>query len=211
MLECCRSKLYVDGLLLVEDDGLHGMVEKCSVTTLLSGTHIVYLEGFQAGGGVGMELTYTGPDTGGSKVFMRSGIRPTAAPSQYFSKCTPSTDGDQSKFTICLFRSEVALSSIPSIGQADTGHNRLYYVGKGRVPVVNFDSLEQIRQIVPNTPDSQYAWAIYGNLLISAFGSYNLCITSDDGFLMHFLNFKRQRFDIFLAVQSCMSTALAFW
>ena len=175
------SKLYVDGLLLVDDDGLHPMVEKCSVRTLLPGPHIVYLEGFQAGGGVGMELTYTGPDTGGSKVFMKSGVRSSTTPSQYYSKCTPSADGVQSKFNMCIFRSEVGLSTIPSIGQADTGINRLYYVGKGRLRVVDFDNLDQIRRSVPNTPDSQYAWAIYGQLMIGEAGSYNLCITSDDG------------------------------
>jgi hypothetical protein len=148
----------------------------------MAGPHVVYLEGFQAGGGVGMELTYSGPDTGGSKVFMRSGVRSSssATPSQYYSKCTP-TDGDQPYFTVCMFRSEVGLSQIPSIGQSDTGTNRLYYVGKGHLPVVNFDNLEQIRKAVPNTPDVNYAWAIYGQLVIGAGGSYNLCITSDDG------------------------------
>jgi len=160
------------------------MVERCSVTTLLAGPHVVYLEGFQGGGGVGMELTYTGPDTGGTKVFMRSGIRSNIPPSLYFSKCTPSAEGDQSKFTMCTFRSEVGLSSIPSIGQADTGNNRLYFVGKGRLPVVNFENLDQIRSVVPSTPDWQYAWAIYGQLLIGEMGSYNLCITSDDGYVI---------------------------
>ena len=100
---------------------------------------------------------------------------------QYYSKCVPSTEGDQSQFTICMFRSEVGLSQIPSIGQADTGSNRLYYAGQGKIPVVNLDNLEQIRHIVPNTPDAHYAWAIFGQLVVQKSGSYNLCITSDDG------------------------------
>jgi hypothetical protein len=178
-----RSFLYIDGPLLVDDDGFHGMVEKCSLTTLMSGTHTIYIEGFQGGGGVGMELTYTGPDTGGSKMFMRSGQSPAvdSVASQYYSKCVPSIDDVQTQFTMCLFRSELGLGQIPSIGKADTGQNRLYYVGKGSLPVVQLDNLEQIRNIVPNTPDVNYAWAIYGQLVIKTKGSYNLCITSDDG------------------------------
>jgi hypothetical protein len=181
-----RSFLYVDGPLLVDDDGMHGMVEKCSLTTLMSGSHTIYIEGFQGPGGVGMELTYTGPDTGGSKMFMRSGGMPyvDSVASQYYAGCVPSSDGVQAQFTMCLFRSELGLWQIPSIGQADTGKNRLYYVGKGGLPVVQLDTLAQIRSIVPNTPDVNYAWAIYGQLVIRTKGSYNLCITSDDGYFL---------------------------
>ncbi len=59
--------------MLVNDDGLHGMVEKCGGIDLTSGPHVVYIEGFQAGGGVGMVATFTGPDTGGKKKLMKSG------------------------------------------------------------------------------------------------------------------------------------------
>ena len=182
-LPSSRSLLYVDEHMLVENEGLHGMVEKCGLTTLLPGTHSIYVEGWQAAGGVGMELTYTGPDTGGSKIFMRSGAISSvdAVASQYYSKCIPSVEGLQSQFTMCLFRSEVGLSQIPSIGQADTGINRLYYAGQGLLPVIDLYSLDQIRSILPNTPDTQFAWAIFGQLLVQKAGSYNLCITSDDG------------------------------
>jgi hypothetical protein len=71
----------------------------------------------------------------------------------------------------CVFRSEVGLSHIPSIGQADLGTNRLWYVGKGCLPVVNFDTLDQIRSAVPSTPDVNHAWAIHGQLVIGAGGS----------------------------------------
>ena len=50
-----RSLLYVDGRLLVDDDGLHGMVERCGSLDLSAAAHGIYLVGFQAGGGVGME------------------------------------------------------------------------------------------------------------------------------------------------------------
>jgi hypothetical protein len=70
------------GALLVENDGLHGMVEKCSDSQLEAGQHTVYVEGFQNRGGVGMEIKYMGPDTvvdgKAQKVFMRSGFLPVS-------------------------------------------------------------------------------------------------------------------------------------
>jgi hypothetical protein len=74
----CRSLLYLDGPLLVDDDGLHGMVERCGSQQLAAGAHSLYIAGFQAGGGVGMQLRYSGPDTAGRKLFVMPGA--VAAP-----------------------------------------------------------------------------------------------------------------------------------
>lgn len=183
----------MDGSLVVNNDGLHGMYERCGSVTLTSGSHIVYIEGFQAGGGVGMEAFYSGLDTGNTKVFLRSGAAPSssATPSKYYSKCDPTAGGDATGFTVCLFRSEVGLTQIPTIGNADTGINRLYYVGKGVTPYIDFRNFNQIQSVVPNIPDYHYAWAIYGTLQITNPGSYNLCITSDDGYICPFNSFIR--------------------
>ncbi len=174
----------MDGLLVVDDEGLHGMVEKCGSRTLASGLHVMYIEGFQAGGGVGMEAKYSGPDTGGKVMFMRSGVVPStsSAPGPFYFGCDPSVEeSDGRKFTLCIFRSEISLGRIPALGQADTGSNRLYFVGKGRLPVVDVHNVDQFRVTVQGTPDSNYAWAIYGRLLIGVSGSYTMCIISDDG------------------------------
>ncbi len=178
-----RSKLFLDGTLLANDDGLHGMVQRCGQRQLSSGPHVVYIEGFQAGGGVGMEAKYAGPDTGGQMIFMRSGTVAAAVPDRrYYPACDPDTaDTESTQFTMCVFRSEVFLPKTPALGQADTGANRLYYVGKGRISVVDLHNLGQFRAVVGNTPDANYAWAIYGNLKVGAPGKYTLCITSDDG------------------------------
>ena len=74
----CSSLLYVNGQLLVDDDGIHGMVERCGTSILSASKHVLYIAGFQAGGGVGMELRYSGPDTGGSKVFVLPGGVPSS-------------------------------------------------------------------------------------------------------------------------------------
>ncbi len=179
-----RSRLYLKDALVADNEGLHGMVERCGSRRLEAGTHQIYLEGFQCGGGVGQELTYSGPDTGGSKVFMRSGAAYTASATapKYAAQCNPANlaAGSQ-EFTLCMFRSEVGLSATPKVGLADTGLNRLYYVGQAQIPQVNFRDLGTLRSYVALTPDANYVWAIYGRLKIATEGSYTLCITSDDG------------------------------
>ncbi len=175
--------MYLDGTLLADNEGLHGMVEKCGSRSLQSGVHVVYVEGFQAGGGVGMEIKYSGPDTLGSKIIMQSGITPSSsvAASRYFHRCNPTNAGSSDYFTVCMFRSEVDLTRLPEFGKADTGKNRLYYIRKGKMPSVNVWDLNQFRKYVPGTPEANYAWVIYGQLQIGIAGSYTLCITSDDG------------------------------
>ena len=80
-----------------------------------------------------------------------------------------------------MFRSEISLGRIPLLGAADMGTNRLYFAGKGRLPVVDVHNIEQFRDAVPETPDFNYAWAIFGKLVIQQTGTYTLCIISDDG------------------------------
>jgi hypothetical protein len=66
--------MFVEGALLVQNDGLHGMSEQCELKKFEPGLHPVYIEGFQNGGGVGMEIKYSGPDTGNRKVWLQSGV-----------------------------------------------------------------------------------------------------------------------------------------
>lgn len=175
----CRSRLYLDGALLVDNEGLHGMVERCGNKQLSGGAHVLYITGFQAGGGVGMIATYSGPDTGNDKILIKSGFAPKN--SAYFGQCDPTVQGESTKFTVCMFRSDVGLSSIPRIGQADSGNSRLHFIGKGDLSVININNVDQLRSSVRGVPESNYAWAMYGQLKIGAAGRYTLCITSDDG------------------------------
>jgi hypothetical protein len=177
------SFLDINGVQLVNDDGLHGMVERCGNIALTADSHVIYVTGWQAGGGVGMEVTYSGPDTGGSRKFMRSGAPPAGSnpPPKYYPKCDPANGVPQKGFFICMFRSEVWLSVTPSFNIADTGLSRVYFVGKAEVPTIDLRDYNAFRAAVPAVPDVNYAWAIYGNLPIASAGQYKLCITSDDG------------------------------
>jgi hypothetical protein len=101
--------------------------------------------------------------------------------SPYFSKCDPNSQVDNSLFTICIFRSDVGLQSIPKIAEADSGRSRLHYAGQGRIAAINFNTFDQFKTAVPGIPMADYAWAIFGALKIGKYGIYKLCISSDDG------------------------------
>ena len=155
------------------------MAKVCSDIQLDKGPTTIYIEGFQAGGGVGMVATYSGPDTAYQEVVIKAGV--VAQSNLYSPQCDPTQPFDPSQFGVCIFKSSAGLSSTPVMGIADSPGAKLYFVGKGQMPVVDIDDLDDFRTYVPQTPDSNYAWAIWGQLVISTSGSYLLCITSDDG------------------------------
>ena len=101
--------------------------------------------------------------------------------SKYYKGCDPRYQGDNTKFTICIFRSDVGLSSSPIIAEADSGNSRLHYAGKGMIDSINFNQFDQFRTVVPGIPMADYAWTIFGKLKIGIQGRYQLCISSDDG------------------------------
>ncbi len=126
-----------------------------------------------------MDAKYKGPDTGEGKVYMIA----SRSSKRYYSACDPNDEtaaGDTAQFTVCMFRSNVGLSLTPRIGDAVALKN-LEYLGKGQITVIDMHDVSNFREIAPNTPDSNYVWAIYGSLKIIKEGTYNLCISSDDG------------------------------
>ena len=61
------SKLSIDGDLVVDNWGLHGMKEKSGSHKLNKGYHDIKVEFYQNGGGAGCIANYDGPDTAGNK------------------------------------------------------------------------------------------------------------------------------------------------
>ena len=55
------SNLYIDDILVVSNDGLHGSQEQSGVITLQVGRHSIEVDYFQAGGGAVLEARYGGP------------------------------------------------------------------------------------------------------------------------------------------------------
>ncbi|KAA3604355.1 MAG: alpha-L-fucosidase [Planctomycetota bacterium] len=56
------SRLFLDGRLTVDHDGLHGMTKKEGQVGLQAGWHALRVEWFNASGGSGLELHWTGPE-----------------------------------------------------------------------------------------------------------------------------------------------------
>ncbi|MDB6079173.1 MAG: hypothetical protein JWO82_2920, partial [Akkermansiaceae bacterium] len=55
------SKLFIDGALVVNNDGSHGNSEKSGIVTLTSGIHQIRVEYFENGGGQSLDVNYSGP------------------------------------------------------------------------------------------------------------------------------------------------------
>jgi hypothetical protein len=66
------SHVFLDGEDLVDNGGLHGMAKKCGDAQLDEGDHKVRVTFFQNGGGAGLQVVYSGPDTDGKEVLMPS-------------------------------------------------------------------------------------------------------------------------------------------
>lgn len=55
------SRLYIDEQLIVNNDGLHGMVEKSGTMNLEAGLHAIVVTYFDNGGGDGLAVSWSGP------------------------------------------------------------------------------------------------------------------------------------------------------
>lgn len=55
------SKLWLNGQLLVNNDGLHGMQEASGGVSLAAGLHVIRVEFFENGGGAGLVMRWSGP------------------------------------------------------------------------------------------------------------------------------------------------------
>jgi putative heme-binding domain-containing protein len=55
------SRLYLDGKLVVNNDGLHGMAEKSGAAKLKAGIHALVVTYFDNGGGDGLVVSWQGP------------------------------------------------------------------------------------------------------------------------------------------------------
>jgi putative heme-binding domain-containing protein len=58
------SRVYLDGQLLIDNDGLHGMVEKRGAVELTAGPHDLVVTYFDNGGGDGLSVQWRGPGFG---------------------------------------------------------------------------------------------------------------------------------------------------
>jgi putative heme-binding domain-containing protein len=72
------SRLYLDGELLIDNDGLHGVVEKAGKVNLSKGVHELIVTYFDNGGGDGLRVSWEGPGIN-KQVIPPSALRPARA------------------------------------------------------------------------------------------------------------------------------------
>lgn len=162
------SRMLVDGMLVVNNDGVHSRRKICALKHLSAGTHKIVVEGFSQSGGLYQTITYSGPDTGGAELHMHSigkgaGELPPPPP--------------KSEFLMRMYR-----------GSGLTYTKNLAFVdltGEAKVSYIRFSNLADFRAKIPTTPSANYEWAFYGTIGIKQSGSYKFCTTSDDGSLFY--------------------------
>ena len=81
------SRLWIGDTLVVDNDGLHGMLERSGTVPLAAGRHPIRVEFFENFGGAGLLVRWTGPGTPKSVI-------PASAWSHGGSVITPDLDGD---------------------------------------------------------------------------------------------------------------------
>uniref|UniRef100_A0A7S0EYP9 PA14 domain-containing protein n=1 Tax=Hanusia phi TaxID=3032 RepID=A0A7S0EYP9_9CRYP len=157
------SLMYVDGRLVVNNDGLHGAQESCGGISLSAGTHAMFLPGFQHYGAAYMSAHYYGPDTGRVKRYLRSDSSKAPDPPK------------PSAWTLRMFKG----SGIQNMAQANWRF--LTFVGEKTVRDVYVPNNQEFVRLMPGMPDNNFVWVYYGTVAISAPGVYSFCSTSDDG------------------------------
>ena len=75
------SKVFVNDMLVVDNDGLHGPEEEKSGTIVLEeGRHLVTVDFFEKDGGADLHVKYSGPDTDGEDALLQAAPPASAQP-----------------------------------------------------------------------------------------------------------------------------------
>lgn len=85
------SKLYVDGQLVVNNDGLHPAVEKNGVVTLATGEHDVRVEYFEKTGGDSLQVLWSGPGISKAPLPQSIFVQPTEELNPVTDNAAPAT------------------------------------------------------------------------------------------------------------------------
>ncbi|MBC8040941.1 MAG: PQQ-dependent sugar dehydrogenase [Opitutaceae bacterium] len=94
------SKVYVNGTLVVDHDGLHGNTEKSGTITLAAGTHTVRVDYLEANGGEALQVSYSGPNL--PKQIVGANRGPFKAPAVFATLTGVNTAGERGFLGLAL-------------------------------------------------------------------------------------------------------------
>lgn len=156
------SKLYIDGKLVIDNDGLHGAKELSGSVGLQKGNHIIKVEYFQLGGGKGLSVQYKGPGTG------KQAIPNTSlylVPDQLLPAVTPQNvrNGLSYKYYEGSYNSMPDFSNLQQIG---AGTANTFDISKAKTAV-------------------NFLFVFEGFVEVPADGQYTFYTSSDDGSMLY--------------------------
>lgn len=153
------SKLYIGNQLILNNDGIHGMVEVEGKIGLKKGRHAITLEYFQGMGGIGMEVRYSG-------AFLTKQIIPASALFR----------------TIPLRTPDAPINTLVGISYAlydYTGNTVPNFSTLGNPKKAG--SVSQINLTMTGKPADHYAIKYVGYVEVPEDGEYTFFTNSDDG------------------------------
>jgi hypothetical protein len=69
VVKCIRiSQIYIDAILVVDNDGAPASIEKQGKIGLLASRHLIKITYFQAGGGLNLRAFISGPGMGKQRI-----------------------------------------------------------------------------------------------------------------------------------------------
>ena len=154
------SKLYIDNVLVVNNDGLHGATEKSGTIGLKAGKHAISVGFFQQGGDQLLTVSYSGP-----------GVSKQIIPNS------------------SLYRLSTT-NLLPAVNPSNTinGLNYKYYEASSYSELPDFTSVTPVKTGISHNFDisfanrnDAYSFNFTGYIQVPADGQYTFYTNSDDG------------------------------
>jgi hypothetical protein len=152
------SKMWITDKLLIDNDGLHGMVTKQGEEVLAAGEYAIRIDHFEKTGGAGMKFKYSGPDTGGSTVVVPNHVLRT----------NPVLHGLEEE----VFYYDDQLSNLPDLNGKTPNMAQT-------VETINYAETQSRFQKFLHEDHFAVRWT--GYIKVSVAGEYTFYVTSDDG------------------------------
>jgi len=151
------SQLFIDGSLVVDNDGLHGVQERSGSVTLSEGYHPIEVTMFERTGGQSLAVNYQGPDSSGQKEAIGVGRLFLQIPSVENEPPTLDDPGDQA--------GSEGVPSVLNLSGNDPDGDFLYFDADGLPPGL---ILDHDTGIVSGAPE------------VGAAGTYNVTASASD-------------------------------
>jgi probable HAF family extracellular repeat protein len=156
------SRLFLDGALVINNDGAHGMRERSAVLMLSAGYHRLVVEFFEGTGGAGLEFRWSGPGIA-KQLVPASALWQAGDPPLY-----------QAGLKAEFFDYVESLSLIPDLSTRTADVTRTD-------SQINYPNVSTAWTGLPTTMADTFASKHSGWLKIDTQGSYTLYLNSNEG------------------------------